>query len=66
MTTKSFKNVYEEALAREPKEDALLKDNESGMYCRACRQADMWHCSDPENCGGMERMRNPALKETND
>lgn len=51
--------AYEEAIATPPKPDAKIKDNPSGMYCRACRQAGMWHCSDPEHCGGMERMRDP-------
>jgi hypothetical protein len=49
--------AYEEALARDPKPDAPFKDNPSGMYCRDCRLTGMAHCSDPEHCGGMERMR---------
>ena len=51
--------AYEEALLKEPKPDAPIKDNPSGMYCPDCRWAGMSHCGDPEHCGGMERMREP-------
>lgn len=32
-------------------------DNPSGEYCKACRETGMYHCSDPDNCGGMQPMR---------
>lgn len=36
---------------------APIADNPSGMYCPDCRACGFWHCSDPEHCGGMKRMR---------
>lgn len=44
-------------LEAEPAPDAPVSDNPSGLYCIACRQAGMAHCSEPEWCGGMRRMR---------
>lgn len=43
------------ALTPAPQHEGL--DNPSGMACTACRSVGAWHCSDPENCGGMKPMR---------
>lgn len=43
------------ALTPAPQPEGL--DNPSGMACTACRSVGAWHCSDPENCGGMKPMR---------
>jgi hypothetical protein len=40
-----------------PAPDAPVKDNPSGLYCPECRASHMSHCSDPEYCGGMRKMR---------
>ena len=32
-------------------------DNPSGLYCKACRAAGYFHCSHPEHCDGMRRMK---------
>ncbi|MCF4166376.1 hypothetical protein L2U69_12035 [Zavarzinia compransoris] len=56
---------YDKAAAMEPKPDALLKDNPSGMYCRACRACGVSHCAHVEYCNGMERMKsNPDYENT--
>ena len=43
------------ALTPAPQHEGL--DNPSGMACTGCRSVGAWHCSDPENCGGMKPMR---------
>lgn len=40
--------------------DAPLSDNPSGLYCPSCRSCGLYHCSDPEHCGGMRPMRQTA------
>jgi hypothetical protein len=40
-----------------PADDAPISDNQSGLYCPACRETGVWHCASPEWCGGMRRMR---------
>lgn len=37
--------------------DAPFSDNPSGLYCPACRDCGLSHCSSPEWCGNMRRMR---------
>jgi hypothetical protein len=39
-----------------PAANAPVNDNPSGMYCPDCRKAGMYHCSEPEWCGGMKLM----------
>ena len=51
--------VYLEA---EPALNAQITDNPSGLYCPACRQSGLAHCSEPEFCGGMRRMNPTAIK----
>ena len=48
-----------------PAPDAPMSDNPSGRYCSACRGCGvgMVHCSEPEYCGGMRRMRPPVEAE---
>ncbi len=41
----------------EPAFDAPYEDNPSGLYCPACRSTGVSHCSDPEYCGGMRKMK---------
>lgn len=43
-------------------EDAPVSDNPSGMYCPECRQTGLKHCSQPEYCSGMRRMKSKPLK----
>lgn len=46
-----------------------LADNPSGLYCPTCRGVGAWHCSEPEYCGGMKKMRGeyqPKEAEDND
>ena len=40
-----------------PARDAPISDNPSGLYCPTCRRAGFSHCSEPEWCGEMKRMR---------
>lgn len=40
-----------------PAANAPASDNPSGLYCPACREAGMAHCSEPEWCGGMRMMK---------
>ena len=44
-------------LEAEPAEDAPFVDNPSGLYCPSCRATGLSHCSSPEYCGGMRRMK---------
>jgi len=44
-------------LEAEPAPDAPISDNPSGLYCDACRRCGMYHCSEPDYCGGLRRMR---------
>jgi hypothetical protein len=51
-------------LEREPASDAPMSDNPSGLYCEACRSYGAAHCSEPEYCGGMRRMKpQPASRQ---
>lgn len=43
--------------------DAPVSDNPSGMYCPACRDCGLRHCSQPEYCGGMRLMKPPTATE---
>jgi hypothetical protein len=52
-------------LETEPALNAPITDNSSGLYCPACRQSGLAHCSEPEFCGGMRRM-NATLHEAAD
>lgn len=47
-------------LEDEPAPGAPKADNPSGLYCPACRAEGMSHCSAPEWCGQMRRMRTPT------
>ena len=40
-----------------PEADAPIKDNPSGLYCKACRETGLAHCSEPDYCGQMKPMR---------
>lgn len=44
-------------LEKEPATDAPVSDNQSGMYCPACRDCGLSHCGGPEYCGGMRLMK---------
>lgn len=44
-------------LEEKPAPDAPASDNRSGLYCPACRACGFWHCSEPEWCGNMRRMK---------
>lgn len=44
-----------------PAAEAPLKDNPSGLYCPACRASGFSHCSAPEWCGGMRKMREEPI-----
>lgn len=46
-----------EYLEENPASDAPVSDNPSGLYCRDCRATGASHCSEPEYCGGMRRMK---------
>lgn len=51
-----FPKHYEESIPE--------SDNPSGMYCPDCRYIGVSHCADPENCGGMIKMREPTPIES--
>ena len=55
--TDESKRLPFDYLEKEPADDAPISDNPSGLYCKGCREAGMSHCSDPEYCGGMRKMR---------
>lgn len=44
-------------LEAEPAPDAPYEDNPSGLYCGACRSTGLSHCSEPDYCGCMRRMK---------
>ena len=44
-------------LPKAPRHDAPISDNPSGLYCKVCREAGIWHCNAPEYCGEMEPMK---------
>ena len=46
-----------EYLEDTPSKDAPISDNPSGLYCPDCRSIGLSHCSSPEYCGGMKRMK---------
>lgn len=65
MTARSDETLRQEAwayLEAKPAEDAPVSDNPSGLYCAACRAAGLAHCSWPEYCGGMRRMKPAAVR----
>ena len=47
--------AYLDALTPAP--DAPASDNPSGTYCPECRAVGLYHCSEPEFCGGLRPMR---------
>lgn len=48
-------------LEPDPAVDAPISDNPSGLYCPLCRLW-WWHCSAPEWCGEIRRMRKKAWR----
>lgn len=49
-------------LEAEAAPDAPLCDNPSGLYCSVCRAIGLFHCSAPEYCGEMRRMRSDVTR----